>query len=96
MLALSATLLSLSAVSFIAAGRAWLRGLGGVVLSLSLTACVWAWGGAVGPLVQLVLAMTAASLLVLILPVRAELAKPVAIATAALGLVLLLGARLLS
>lgn len=93
MLVLSAVLLSLSAVSFVAAGKAW---LGATAFALSLTTCVLAWGGAIGPLVQLVLVMTVASLLVLILPVRTRLSTPVALATAGLGVITLLGERLLS
>lgn len=87
----SAAMFSLSAVAFLAARRGWLAAF---TFALSLTSCVLAWGGAVGALVQLVLAMAAASLLVLILPVQTKLSKPVALATAALGIVLLLGERL--
>jgi hypothetical protein len=97
MLPVSALLLSLSAMSFVAAGGGWrVRLLGALALGLSCVACTLAWGKAIGPLVQLVLAMTVASVLVLVLPVKQHYAKPLALACAGLGLAALLGARWLA
>ena len=87
MLSVSAALLSVSAVSFLAARKRW---LGAAVFALSLGACVVMWGAAIGPLVQLVLAMCVASALVLLLPLRERAAWPLALVTAAVGGLLLL------
>ena len=90
MLQLAALLLSVAAVVFLSAAprwgeRVWSAG----AVSLSLLACALRWGGLIGSLVQLSLALSVATLLGLILPVRLAYSRPLAFGAAAAGLVAL-------
>ncbi|MET0391357.1 MAG: hypothetical protein ABW321_35615 [Polyangiales bacterium] len=84
-LALSALLLAFAAVAF-GARRAWVMAAATAVLGGCV--CVRAWGWAEGLLVALVLAMSATSLLVLVLPPRAHWARPLALASTVVGIAL--------
>jgi hypothetical protein len=88
--------LSAATIAFAASGvalaslaRAVPARLGSALCALSaFAACVSLFGVVRGAVVALVLAMTMASLLVLLLPQRPELARPIAIAGAVVGALL--------
>lgn len=85
MLALASVLLSTAAIACLSArGLAW---LGVVSAGLASFTCVRAWGFTEGLMVELMLAMTAASALVLMLPPNKSWTRPLALCTAALGTV---------
>ncbi|QRK09042.1 hypothetical protein JQX13_02425 [Archangium violaceum] len=96
MLSLAALAFSVSAVSFLSNGaRGGSRWVAAGAALAAAASSIAAYGAVQGLLVTLVLAMTVASVLVLVLAPRPEHARTVAIVSGLLGLVpaLLAGAR---
>ena len=88
MLLVSCALLTTSSVALLGHARRMTdRSGGGIAAALAAFASARVFGGLVGAIVWVVLAMTVASALVLVLPPRPTLARPVALATGLLGLI---------
>lgn len=86
MMALATTLLAIAAVALASAGPRWPPRLGAAALGFgALASAAHLHGWLRGALVVFVLAMTVASVLVLVLSSRPRWARPLALATGVLG-----------
>lgn len=95
MMPLAAALFAVAAVAFLAHARRGLPLAGAIATGLAATvAAVRAFGIANGLIIALVAVTGAASVLVLVIPPREQLARPLALACSALGAAAAAGAWL--